>query len=284
MKKLLAVSMLSVVWLVCLSASVFCAQKSRLDVILERGQILVGTTGDFKPFSYLNPQTGQFKEHDIDAALKLGEDLGVKVRFVETTWPRPGHPGRPLRDLPMSSIARTLARQKEVGLSAPGRGRRKIAPDPQNPTRSASKPWRISTAPGVKIGVNPGGTNERFVQANIKHAEIVVVPKNLAIPDKLAAGEVDVMITDNVEAVLVTATPLFAVAPQETSPATTSATCSARRVRPAELAQPLGLPDACQGRVPEAQGQVDRRIAFCGGGPDNGDLFSQQSRCGPKPQ
>jgi cyclohexadienyl dehydratase len=72
--------------------------------------------------------------------------------------------------------------------------------------------------PGVKIGVNPGGTNEKFVRANIKQAEIIVIPKNLEIPDKIVSGEVDVMITDNVEAMLVAASrsELYAVTPDKT--------------------------------------------------------------------
>ncbi|MDZ7759124.1 MAG: transporter substrate-binding domain-containing protein [Desulfovermiculus sp.] len=63
--------------------------------------------------------------------------------------------------------------------------------------------------------MNPGGTNEKFVNANIQHAEVVVIPKSLDIPDKIAAGEVDVMITDNVEAMLVAAKrpEFFAVSP-----------------------------------------------------------------------
>ena len=55
--------------------------KSRLDEITERGYIRVGTTGDYKPFSYLNPATNQYEGHDIDAAKKLGEALGVEVRL-----------------------------------------------------------------------------------------------------------------------------------------------------------------------------------------------------------
>ena len=56
--------------------------------------------------------------------------------------------------------------------------------------------------PGVRVGVNPGGTNEQFVRARLGQTTIVVVNDNLAIPALVAAGEVDVMITDNVEAVL----------------------------------------------------------------------------------
>jgi cyclohexadienyl dehydratase len=218
MKKLLSVAVLFVVFLVCLSPSAFCAQKSRLDVILERGQILVGTTGDYKPFSYLNPQTGQFEGHDIDAALKLGEDLGVTVRFVETTWPTLVQGIREGRyDIAMCGITRTLARQKEVGLTAPYIAVGK-SPLIRKVDEGRFKTLADIDRAGVKIGVNPGGTNERFVLANIKHAEIVTVPKNLDIPDKLAAGEVDVMITDNVEAMLVAGkrAELFAVSPKET--------------------------------------------------------------------
>jgi cyclohexadienyl dehydratase len=218
MKKRLAVSMLSLVLLLCLSPSAFCAQKSRLDVILERGQILVGTTGDYKPFSYLNPQTGQFEGHDIDAALKLGGDLGVTVRFVETTWPTLVQGIREGRyDIAMCGITRTLARQKEVGLTAPYIAVGK-SPLIRKVDEGRFKTLADIDRAGVKIGVNPGGTNERFVLANIKHAEIVTVPKNLDIPDKLAAGEVDVMITDNVEAMLVAGkrAELFAVSPKET--------------------------------------------------------------------
>ena len=70
----------------------------------------------------------------------------------------------------------------------------------------------------VKIGVNPGGTNQRFVDANIKQATVVVIERNLSIPEKIVAGEVDVMITDNVEAMIVSkADPrLSAVDPEST--------------------------------------------------------------------
>lgn len=218
MKKLTSVLVLFVVFLLSVSSSALCAEKSRLDVILDRGYVLVGTTGDYKPFSYLNPQTGQYEGHDIDAALKLGEDLGVEVRFVETTWKTlvQGILGGRY-DIAMCGITRTLSRQKEVGLTAP------YIQVGKSPLIRKADEGRFKTLadidqPGVKIGVNPGGTNEKFVRANIKKAEIVVVPKNLDIPDKVAAGEVDVMITDNVEAMLVAGKrpELFAVSPKDT--------------------------------------------------------------------
>lgn len=200
------------------ASSGIAAEKSRLDVILERGHILVGTTGDYKPFSYLNPETQKYEGHDIDAAAKLAEDLGVEVRFVETTWKTLTSgilEGK--YDIAMCGITRTLARQKEVGLSDP------YIRVGKSPLIRMSDKDRFKTLSdidqaGVKIGVNPGGTNEKFVRANIKNAEIVVIPKNLDIPDKILSKEVDAMITDNVEAMLVEGNrpDLYAVSPNDT--------------------------------------------------------------------
>ncbi len=54
--------------------------------------------------------------------------------------------------------------------------------------------------PDVTVLVNPGGTNQLFVNGNIKNAKIVVVNDNLAIPGMLVDGKGDVMFTDGVEA------------------------------------------------------------------------------------
>jgi cyclohexadienyl dehydratase len=54
--------------------------------------------------------------------------------------------------------------------------------------------------PDVTVLVNPGGTNQQFVNATIKNAKVVVVQDNLAIPTMLAEGKGDIMFTDGVEA------------------------------------------------------------------------------------
>ncbi|MCK5070402.1 MAG: transporter substrate-binding domain-containing protein [Desulfocapsa sp.] len=209
------VSLVTTCFLVCIATVAFATEKSRLDVIMERGHILVGTTGDYKPFSYLNPETGKHEGHDIDAATMLAESMGVEVRFVPTTW-------KTLvagilenkYDVAMCGITRTLSRQKQVALTAPYINVGK-SPLIRKTDENKYKTLADIDKTGVKIGVNPGGTNEKFVLANIKQAEIVVIPKNLAIPDKIASGEVDVMITDNVEAMLVEGkrSELYAVSP-----------------------------------------------------------------------
>src|SRR5690625_4099637 len=56
-------------------------EDSKLSQIINDGVIKVGTTGDYKPFTYLNPDTGEFEGSDIDAAKMLAENLGVEVEF-----------------------------------------------------------------------------------------------------------------------------------------------------------------------------------------------------------
>ena len=54
------------------------APASRLDEILARGVLRVGTTGDYKPFSY-RVADGRFIGLDIALAADLAKTLGVKL-------------------------------------------------------------------------------------------------------------------------------------------------------------------------------------------------------------
>jgi len=50
--------------------------------------------------------------------------------------------------------------------------------------------------PGIRVIVNPGGTNERFARAHLKNAEIKVYGDNVTIFDEIAKGDADLMMTD----------------------------------------------------------------------------------------
>src|SRR5689334_23528680 len=62
------------------------AQQSTLQKVLASGTLRVGTTGDYNPMTIFDPATNSHKGYEIDAAQKLGADLGVKVEFVRTDW------------------------------------------------------------------------------------------------------------------------------------------------------------------------------------------------------
>ncbi|MFK5951707.1 MAG: transporter substrate-binding domain-containing protein [Desulfobacterium sp.] len=148
----------------------------------------------------------------------LYQSMGVEAKFVKTTWKTlvQGIIDQKY-DVAMCGITRNLSRQKKVALTGPYI---KVGKSPL--IRVADKE-RFKTLydidqNDVKIGVNPGGTNEKFVRTHIKNANIIVIEKNLDIPNQVAVGKVDVMITDNIEAMLVAKkTPkLYAVSPNQT--------------------------------------------------------------------
>ena len=56
-----------------------------LDRIRAAGVLRVGTTGDYTPFSLLQPD-GSYQGADIEMAYDLGEMIGVRVAFVPTVW------------------------------------------------------------------------------------------------------------------------------------------------------------------------------------------------------
>jgi cyclohexadienyl dehydratase len=53
--------------------------------------------------------------------------------------------------------------------------------------------------PTVTVITNPGGSNERFVRANLPLAKVVVYNDNVTIFDEILKGHADVMISESVE-------------------------------------------------------------------------------------
>jgi len=179
---------------------VAAAPASRLDAILARGTLRVGSTGDYKPFSYRAAGGDRFIGLDIALAGELAQSLGVKLQIVPTTWPAlMGDLGDDRFDLAMGGISVSLERQKKALFSIPALrdGKTPIAR-----CEDARKYQSLADIdrPEVRLIVNPGGTNERFARAHAPRATLIVFPDNVAIFDRIAAGEADVMITDAIEA------------------------------------------------------------------------------------
>jgi ABC-type amino acid transport substrate-binding protein len=60
--------------------------KSRLQTIMERGTLRVGTTGDFNPMSIRDAATNTYRGFDVEAMEQLARDMGVKVEWVPAEW------------------------------------------------------------------------------------------------------------------------------------------------------------------------------------------------------
>ena len=181
------------------TASAQAQQASRLDEILKRGTLRVGMTGDYLPFTYFDKATSKFRGFDVDMAESLGKALGVRVEYVQTSWPKLTKDFEADDfDIAMGGISITLERQKMGMFSAP------VMREGKTPIARCADKGKYETLadidkPGTRVIVNPGGTNERFARANIRNAEIRIYSDNVTIFDEIAKGNADLMLTDSAE-------------------------------------------------------------------------------------
>jgi cyclohexadienyl dehydratase len=168
-----------------------------LQRISATGILRVGVTGDYEPFSLLSG--GSLSGADIELAKHLAEHLHAQPVFIRTTWRsllgdlRDGD-----FDAAMGGISVTPERQAQAAFSMPySSGGKTIV------ARCADAA-RFHDLAGVdrarvRVVVNPGGTNEQYVRANLHKAQIRVYPDNRTIFEEIRAKRADVMITDDTE-------------------------------------------------------------------------------------
>lgn len=174
--------------------------RTKLDEIRSSELLRVGTTGDFAPFSYRRDRSGTLHGVDINFARMLAVDLNVKIKFVQTTWPELMDDLLADKfDIGMSGITITPERLSVAFFSQPVMSSGKVAiTRDENANRFRTIP--DINRPGVRVIVNPGGTNEAFARANFPLATIVLNEENLTVFDKILSGDADLMVTDAVEA------------------------------------------------------------------------------------
>ncbi len=169
--------------------------------IQNRGTILIGTTGDYRPLTFREAD-GTYWGFGIDMAGEIAKRLGVGIEFVQTSWPTLSadvHAEPQTFDLAIGGITITDAR-RETMLMSDG-----YLANGKTILCRASEADRYKTLadmdkPEVRVMVNPGGLNEKFANENLTHATIIVHEKNEEIPSLIAEGEADVMITEITEA------------------------------------------------------------------------------------
>ena len=169
--------------------------------ILERDTILFGTTGDYRPLSFREPD-GTYWGFGIDVANEIARRLGVDIEFRKTTWPTLTADvltESQMFDLAIGGITITESRRETMLMSEGYLANGKTI------LCRASEAERYKSLadidkPEVTVMVNPGGLNEKFANENLTHANIVVHQKNEEIPALVAEGAADVMITEITEA------------------------------------------------------------------------------------
>ena len=198
-----------IVMMACLLLSTGCRAEdksadtsgpAKLEEIKERGVLRVGSTGDYIPMSFLDPETGRYEGFDAELAEDLADSLGVSIEYVETSWPTLMEDTLAGRfDLAICGITGTDAR-KEQALMSEGyleNGKTVLC---RAEDAGIYTGIDAINRPGVRVMENPGGLNEQFARENLPDATLIIHDVNQEIPGLVASGEADVMITEIMEA------------------------------------------------------------------------------------
>ena len=170
-----------------------------LNNILGRDTIMIGTTGDFMPFSYKIDSSNNYLGIDIAMAKDLAKHLGVNLKFIETTWPTLMTDLMEGKfDVGMSGITITSAREKQALFSIPVYSSGKVAIT-RDENVSLYNSIESINRKEVKVIFNPGGTNESFARENFPKATLILNEDNITIFQKLIDKQADVMVTDAIE-------------------------------------------------------------------------------------
>ena len=181
--------------LVALACFTLNVQADRLSDIKEQGYITIGTTGDYKPFTYYDGKS--YSGYDIDVAKYFAKELGVKIHYVKTSWKNLISDLKENKyDIAMGGITRRISRQLtseqtqgymtfgKVFLSSKGK-------------ESFYDTLEKVNRPEIRVGVNIGGTNEKFALKNLSNASIIKFENNLDVPIAVVNGKKIMEVTDD---------------------------------------------------------------------------------------
>jgi cyclohexadienyl dehydratase len=178
----------------------FISSDDSLNQIKSRGVLLVGTTGDYCPMSCFDKTTNSYVGFDIELAEDLAKSLGVKLQYVETSWPTLMDDVKQNKfDVAISGITITDDRKKQAFMS---NGYLENGKTVLCRKSDANKYASLEAINNQKVRVmeNPGGLNEKFARENLPNSNIIIHNVNYEIPQLIASGKADVMITEIIEA------------------------------------------------------------------------------------
>lgn len=176
-------------------------RQPTIERIRQNGVLLAGTTGDYHPLTFLEPD-GSYTGFGIEVAGAIAKHLGVGIRFVPTSWPSLTADvlEEPQKfDLAIGGITITDKRLETMLMSEGylANGKTILC---RRADAGRFRSLEDIDKPEVRVMVNPGGTNELLAKERLSHATIIIHQNNLEIPRLIAEGEADIMITEITEA------------------------------------------------------------------------------------
>jgi len=160
----------------------------------------VGTSGDYPPFSLGDPSRGRAEGFGPEAVRRFARDGGHEIDWVRFRWPALEDDLRAGRfDLAVGGVTVRPERSRVGRFSAPVARTGAVVLARETLARGGLDGL---DRPDVTLAVNAGGHLERAARARFPRATVRPVAGNASVPDEMAAGRADAVVTDTVEAPL----------------------------------------------------------------------------------
>ncbi len=164
-----------------------------LDTVKARGTLRVAMEGNYPPFNFKDPKSGQLDGFEVDVAKLLAAKLGVKPEFTTTEWSGIlAGLGAGKYDVIINQVGITEARQKAFDFSQPytlSTAQLIIRKDEKRsfPTLESLK--------GYKLGLGQGTNFEQKAKA-VPGIDVKTYPGSPEYLADLASGRIDAALND----------------------------------------------------------------------------------------
>lgn len=168
---------------------------TRLSAIRAANELRVCIWPDYYSISYRNPRSGALEGIDIDMARHFAADLGVALRFIDSSFRTMIDDLLNNRcDISMHGVAITPARQEKLAFSPPHlRGGVYAITSKKHPL---VKSWADIDREGVVMVVQAGTYMEPIMRGLLKRAQLSVVQTPEAREQEVMSGRADAFATD----------------------------------------------------------------------------------------
>lgn len=171
------------------------AGEGRLARIHAAKEVRVCIWPDYYSISYRDTRTGELSGIDIDMARELGKDLGVAVRFVDSSFRTLVEDLTADRcDVSMHGVGVTPARKEKLAFSEPHLRSGVFAITTRS--NKTVKSWADIDQPGVVVAAQAGTYMVDVMRNTLTKAELLVVGTPEAREQEVMSGRADLFMTD----------------------------------------------------------------------------------------
>ncbi|EJM95363.1 cystine ABC transporter substrate-binding protein [Herbaspirillum sp. YR522] len=177
-----------------LASSLSASAADLLETIKSRGTIKVALEGNYPPFNFKDPKTGQLTGFEVDVANLLAARLGVKPEFTTTEWSGIlAGLGAGKYDVIINQVGITDERKKAFDFSDPYTLSSAQLIVRKDETRQFNS---LDDLKGKKLGLGQGTNFEQKAKA-VQGIDVRTYPGSPEYLADLAAGRIDAALNDS---------------------------------------------------------------------------------------